>query len=235
MTFTEMQNQVRILLGDTSTAPYTDVFVQDALNRSFPEVAAENEVLLTFDDYDVTATVQRFTLKEAFLTVKRVEYHVSASRHEEILYQDLDQFARLAYAQSDRTGEPEYYKIEMGATETTQDPQRPGDLWLYPIPDTTTVAGLPNLRVWYYQMPSPLSTGTDISELPIPLHKVCCYKAAADLALFNKDLALHASLTTMADRGTFTFKQNANRGQRDRPYHTVDVMGYSDTEPWNEW
>jgi hypothetical protein len=230
-----MQDQVRILLGDTSTAPYTDALVQGALNKVFPEVAAEHEVLLTFDDYDVTQSVQRFTLKEAFLTVKRVEYHVSASRHEEIHYVDLDQFARLAYAQSDRENEPEYYKIEMGATETDNDPQRPGDLWLYPIPDTTTAAGYPNLRVWYYQMPTELSTGTDITELPIPLHQLCCYKAAADLAFFNKDLQTHASLTTMADRASFTYKQNSNRTQRDRPFFTQDVMGYSETEPWNEW
>lgn len=235
MTFTEQQNQVKVLLGDTSDTFYTTIEVKDSLNRIFPEVAAENEVLLTFDDYDVTQSVQRFTLKEAFLTVKRAEFHISASRHEEMLYVDLDQFARLSYAQSDREGEPKYYKIEMGATEIDNDPQRPGDLWLYPVPDTTTAAGYPNLRVWYYQMPSTLSADGEMSELPIPLHMVCCYKAAALLALKNKDLSTHSTLTIMANNATQTYKQNSNRGQRDRPYHTKDVMGYTETEWWNEW
>lgn len=230
MTFTEMQDQVRVLLGDTSAAPYTDTLVQDALNRIFPEVAAENEVLLTFDDYDVTQGIQRFTLKEAFLTVKRVEYHVSVSRHETLGYLDLDQFHDEAYAQADTQGEPKYYKVEMGATETDKDPQRPGDLWLFPVPDTTTAAGYPNLRVWYYQMPSTLSTGGHISELPIPLHLVCCYKAAALLALFNKDLGTHSSLTIMAQRQTEIYKQNSNRPQRDRAFFTKEVMGYYDNE-----
>jgi len=236
MNFSAMQNQVGVLLGDTSNTFYTETEIQNMINRVQPEIAAEAEALLTYYDYTTSDTVQQYSLPAEYLTVKHVELHVDTNRHEKLKLLDLDQFHAVSYADADRTGEPEYYKIEYGAVDTVLagNPQRPGDIWLYPIPDDNGTANY-TLRVYFYQMPTDLSADTDISNLPIYLHMAVCYRAAALLAMKNKDLRTHNTLISMSQRVIDVAKINQNRAQRDRPHYIKDVMGttdYIDEDTW---
>lgn len=232
MDYVAMQNRVGILLGDTSNTFFTLTEIKDMLNSVQPEIAAEAEALLTMYTYACVVSTQNYSLPAEYLTMKHIELVIDTNRHEKLKMLNMNEFHAVSYADADREGEPEWYKIEYGAVDTALggSAQRPGDIWLYPIPDDTY-----DLKVWFYQMPKDMTNDDDISNLPIYLHMAVCYKAAAILALKNKDIRTHNTLVAMSQRLVDVAKTNLNRDQRDRPHYTQDVMGTTDYIDEDSW
>ena len=221
MTFTEMQNQVRILIGETSTMFFTDQEVKDQINRGLPVVASATEELITFRDYTTVASTQRYALPADYLKIKQLDYHESTDDIRRMILLSVPQFQAISEGAATQEGIPEWYKVEYGAVLTTNATQRPGDIWLYPIPDAVKT-----FRFRYYQTPTDLSAGTEISELPPNMHMAVCYKAAAHLALKNKDIPLYRELSALYREDILLAREYHRRPQRDRGFHVKDTMNY---------
>lgn len=187
MDYADLQAQVKILIGDTSDKFFTPDEVKDALNRVMPEIAEALEANLTFTDYDMVASTQRYSLPSDFMIGKKASLHIDTTDHRELVELDLNQFEQVSAGTADQEGISIYYKIELGSVLATDDPQIPGDLWLYPIPNDATW----NVRLYYLQLPEDMSGETDSPILPIHSHMAVAEKAAADLALKNGDIPLH--------------------------------------------
>ena len=195
MDYTTLQSQIKILLGDTSDKFFTPAEVQASINRVIPEIAQDLQFgSLTHFNYTTADGTQTYALQEDFLMPRLMKLIVSSSDHRTLIQLDLDQFEDVSGGSPDQTGVPIYFKIEMGSVKHDEAPQVPGDIWLYPIPDDNGGSNY-TLRFKYYQLPTALSTSTDIPELPLHSHMAIAEKAAADLSLKNGDLALHNLLT----------------------------------------
>jgi hypothetical protein len=227
MTLDDMEAQVRILVAEPTTEFITDQNVTDAINRVLPEVAMETEDSLTWISISTVDGQANYGLPDDFLKAKHLYLHASASRREKLMYLTTDEFERMSYGGSDTETEPDYYKIEKGSVATDDDPQIPGDIWLYPIPDAVYT-----LRFYYYQLPESVSTGTDIVNLHTMLHMAVCYRAARDLAYKKSDYKRADRLSRDYEIHISKAKQSINVDQRDRGHVIKDAMGYGNPDLW---
>lgn len=230
MNFTDLQNQTRILVGDTSTTFYTDAEVQNAINRVLPELASMTEMsLTTFYDYVTSAGTQRYSLQPDYLKVKQVDLIVTSTLTLPLKPVSLRGFRSISSTGTDQQGQPNYYKVELGAVSTEDAIQFPGDLWLFPTPDDNATANY-TVRFYYYQLPTTLILGNDIPEFPIPLHMAICYKAASHLAFKGKDYQLGAAMETLYQNSVTDHIKFSFRPNRDLKPVVRDVMGYGDLD-----
>lgn len=243
MSFLDMQNRVLNLLGveSVTNSGVTLVEVRSFLNSAGAEVAASIEDLLTYCEYDCTAYAgvpadiadsQRYSLPEHYLTAKQLllsRDDPATNTWERLIHLNLEEWERVTYGRVLNTGVPEYYKIERWATSTSNDPQIPGDIWLFPLPDDTYP-----FRLYYYQRPTELATANaddnaKVMELPGHWHMVVCLRAAEMLAVKIKDYELSRLLEGKYWNALMEAKGQAMRPQRDRATAMVrDVMGYTD-------
>lgn len=227
MTFSEMKLHTLLLLGTNTytNAGVTEAEVEACINRALPEVGANVEDLLTYCEYDTVAATQDYSVPQYYLTVKQLILQSNTNTWEEMVLLDLPQWNKTTYGMSTHQGVPEFFKIERWATEISNDPQIPGNISFWPIPD----AAYP-FRLYYYQRPTSLTLGTDISELPIHWHMLPCYKAAEWLAIKKKDFELARMMERKYAMGVTDAKQLALRPQRARSNYTKDEMGYGDLD-----
>jgi hypothetical protein len=225
MNFTNMQNQVRILLGETSSTDtyFTDTEVQDQINRAQQELAMDTEALLTYCDFTLTASTQSYQVPDNALKIVSIYLLPTGqtSRWEKLIYLTHDEFEAVSYGGSDNEAEPLYYKLEIGAVEISNNPQIQGDIWLYPIPNAAD-----KLRVRHYRKPATLSTGTEISLFPEGLHMALCYKAAEELAMKGKDYELMRLLNQKFETSVTKYVSYIKEDQLDRNMTVKDTMGY---------
>ena len=94
MEYSEMQNHVGVLLGDTSNTFFTLTEIKNMLNRVQASIGAEAEALLTYYDYDTVASTQQYSLPAEYLTMKHVELHMDATstRIEKLTFLNIDEF-----------------------------------------------------------------------------------------------------------------------------------------------
>jgi hypothetical protein len=227
MDFTALQNQVRVLLGETTADFWTDQEVKDQINRCMPDICMEFEELVTFCEYTTAQSTYRYSLPANFLNVKHVELERTTDLIDKLFPVDIEQYWALRHGAATTESVPQYYKIELGAVLTTDDPQLPGDIWLYPRPDDNGGSNY-TLRMFYYQDGSTtdLSTGTDIPLLSRYLHRAICYEAAKVL-LYKAD-KLQKALIMGQEYEKQIVKANdfRQRMRRDIPPVVKDVMGY---------
>jgi len=226
MTFAEMKAQVLMLLGSASytNSGVTETEVGGCINKALPEVGSNVEDLLTYCEYDCIVGTQDYSISQYYLTVKQLLLRTDAGANtwEELTLLDLGQWNNTTYGMSTRQGQPEYFKIERWATETTNDPQISGNISIWPIPDVAY-----KFRLYYYQRPMSLTADGQISELPAHWHMLPCYKAAEWLAIKKKDFELARMFERKYAMALADAKVAALRPQRNRADYTKDAMGYT--------
>lgn len=233
MTLDDMEEQVRILIGEPETEFITDVEVTAAINRVLPEVAMDTESSLTWTDFATVASTQRYGLPGDCLKPKglwladHASAFASATRREKMTYTTLDQFERIQYGGSTNEAEPRFYKIEWGSVAVDDDPQIPGDIWLYSIPDAVYM-----MRFYYFQIPDTLSTGTDIANLHAKSHMAICYRAAMSLAFKRANRPLAADMAALYRQHIGKAIASDHVDQRDRAHVITDAMNYGNPDVW---
>lgn len=227
MNFGQMKYRVRQLLGQTdtnSTVFSTANDLEPAINDACKDVAAETECLLTYYDYETTSGTQQYSLKADYLKVKAVHLYKATDDKTPLTHVSFDEFDAMEGGNPTRTGVPSVYKIEIGATDTSDN--LPGDLWLFPVPDTNGGANY-TLRVYYYQMPSTIATTDDTktTELPEIAHKAVCYGAAMTLSMQTADRDMYKTLAVLYNNEIVKIRRFAGREHRTGPTRMKDTLG----------
>jgi len=229
MTYAELQTKVRFLLDEVSTNYLSDAEISTSVNDALTQMALDVDDNLTYCTYDAVASTGTYQLPSNYLHAKRLEVIVSSTRTETLDWIDINDFADVTRGATTAEGIPRWFKIELGATETTNDPQRPGDFTVYPIPDSSTY----DFRLFYYKQPTALSADGDIPEWPQHIHMAIAYKAAAECAIKAKSFELANFLEGKYEKDMAKMREYYNKQQRVRPIHTKDIMGYSNVgEEW---
>jgi hypothetical protein len=219
-----MQTRVRVYLGETVEKHYLDTEVASAINYACEIITAELELNLTFREYTTAAGTYRYSLPVDWHKLKEV-YLVDAGNTDQIwklTQTDNEQYWSVSYGAATQQSRPEYYKLEFGAVSQSNASQIPGDIWLYPVPDSNSSNNY-TLRVYYYQIPATLSTGTHVSILPLPMHEMVCEKAAADLAIKGKDYQLAQMMEQRYLLSMDKARRMYSNMSRDRYPHMKDV------------
>ena len=234
MTFGEMQTQVRLLIGETdsSNTYFSDTEIQTQINLSNLRAASDLPVNLTYSEVATTADQQRYGLPSDFLQIKSLQMFLGDNTVDErrtLRKLGYDEFEDVVGGNVNMTGEPAYYRIEFGAvSEVAGSP--PGDVWLYPVPDSNGGDNY-TLRIVYYQKPTTLDDTAEVSELPEFIHPIVCYHSAwmlsmktdnqtkiGNLAALYKDAIREAKLTVLKrDRSGGKFVKS--------PYVGSSLMG----------
>jgi hypothetical protein len=244
VTRSDLRDQVRIYLGETSSTDtyYTDAEINSQINRAMPLIAAEIEELITFKDYTTTSGTFRYSLEEDFLKIHKVFLRINDAVLSRVLAPlDIEEYERLSGGDETATGMPQWYKIELGSVLNTDDPQLPGDVWLYPTPDDNGGSNY-KMRVYYYQKPDDLAADGEIPELPLQTHDTIALKAARALAIKGKDFGLAGSLQNLFLTEMASHREFFNRKSRDKNPEIKDLMGYGIDEDgfgpqgrWGRW
>jgi hypothetical protein len=185
-----MRTQTRILLGETSEDGYRDTEINTALNNAALKVATDLLCLQTHHDQTTVAyteptldpddgrTTGRYPLPTDFLALRDVQIQYGGIWYQ-LVRVGYDEFQ--ARARTSTGGLAKIYRLETGATALGAG--TPGDLWLYPYPDSDDYL----LRIVHYQKPTAMTDDSDTSELPESAHMAVCYHAALVLSRKFKD------------------------------------------------
>ena len=237
MDYTTMQDRVKLWLGqtDTTNTYYTPTEVSDLVNDAIEEVALETECLLTFATITTTASVGRYALPLDFSQMRNASVDKTATRRYVLAQSDFDDFEISTSGNYTLQGEPAYFKIEIGATDTAAT-RAPGDIWLYPVPDSNGGNDY-TLRIHYLQIPDRLSTGTDVSELPKQLHRAVTYYAAILLANKSSDDQKAQKLTQLYQHEIQRYMASKNQREMRRyiaknVYQSGSFWGKSKPQGW---
>jgi len=226
MNYSEMETQCRLLLGETDedNSYWTVAELLAQINLSNIRVAADLPTLLTYSEVATTASQETYGLPSDFLQLKSVQMFLGANTVDErrqLVSLSYDEYEDIIGGNVNMTGQPAYYRIEFGAVATAAG-SPPGDLWIYPIPDSNGGDNY-TLRLVYYQKPTALSGDADVSELPEFMHPIVVYHAAwhlsmksdnqtkiNNLAMLYKDAIKEAKLTVLKrDRSGGKFQRSA--------------------------
>ena len=223
MTLTEMIARCRYLVGEpnsSNTFLATQAVLEAEINDALTRIMGELRANVTY--YDITLIVGQipYTVNTDFLMIKAVRV-LDTNKYYELEYKTMRGFQEYTDGDTTESGRPQIYKLEMGATDTTT--AYPADIWVFPKPDSALT-----MRVYYYQLPSTLSTGTEISELHVFAHKAACYYASANLAMQMSDLPVHDRLIGKFKEEMDMLKDWAFMRQADRAVEMRDEMGYTD-------
>ncbi len=222
-----MIQRCRNLVGEpdsTNTFLSTVSYITDEINDGLRHTAVKLGAILTYHDIDVTAGDGIYTLKVDFLAMKSVRY-VDATKQWVLRELDLKAFEEYDDGDIDDQGRPDVYKVEIGAVDVVT--AYPADLWLKPIPDTSSTASVPKLRVYYYQLPTDLTSGAQISEVPLYAQKAACYYASANLAMMMEDQVKHDRLYGKFENEVNEILEIIGSKGKDSPMLMRDEMGYT--------
>jgi len=223
MNFGEMQEQIRLMLGETDSdnSYFTDTEIKAQINRSLIRVASDIPCLLTYKEDTTTASTQRYGLPTDFLQLKDVQLYPSATRRKQLLRLEYDEFEYVGTGNVTMTGEPAYYRVEFGAVDTvTGSP--PGDLWLYPIPNGTYT-----IRVVYFQKPTAMTADAEVTELPEFMHEAVNYHAAWHVSLKDGNQKKVGNLAAMYKDAITEAKRTIVRRDRTGPKQSKTSYGRS--------
>ena len=226
MNFGEQKTQVRLVLGETSSSNSytTDTEIETQINLSNVRTAADLPVLMTFSEVATTADQARYGLPSDFMQLKSCQMFLgdnTVDERRQLARLEYDEFEDVVGGNVNMTGQPAYFRIEFGAVATAAG-SPPGDIWLYPVPDSNGGNNY-TLRLVYYQKPTVLSDPLHVSELPEYMHPIVCYHAAwllsmkddnqqkiSNLSAMYKDALKEAKLTVLKqDRSGGKFVRSA--------------------------
>ena len=225
MDYLAMQTRVRVLLGETDpkNTYWTPTEIKDMINQSALDVATETQSLLTFKEYSTVASTEQYSLSSDFIQMKDVQIDISATLRKTLARLSFDEYNAVTNGNFIKTGQPAFYKMELGATKTTgASAGLPGDVWLFPVPDAVYT-----LRIYFYQKPTDLSADADISELQESLHSVVCAHAAMVLCNKSDNQQKMSNLAGLYRSLMDNAKGMLNRQDRVGVIHPKDSMGYA--------
>lgn len=229
MTVADIQSYVKTILGSSSDPFYTDAEILTVMNAVVPLMAVRIEEMITWVEWALVADTQAYTLPEDWIAMEHIEVIDSndTNRTWQLYPLSIKEFNKVARNAADQTdSDPAYYRLEIGPINVNQDPQRVGEIYLYPTPSTAHT-----LRMWYYRRPNDCSATTDIPELPLHYHEAICIKTAHRLATKGKEYQLADRLLRDYEMAMTELTQSAkNMKRRDHIARTKDVMGYGDID-----
>ncbi len=188
VTLSELRNDTRMLLDETTAADWTNIQVDAAINYAYHEVVAS--VVKVYEDYYVktdqmntTADRQEYDqttdgFPTDFFKIRRVEINYDTSdsnssprRALPVKLDDIDRDLGNTAIGNTPQRNPGYYLIGQGSNLK---------LGFIPIPDET---GTNAIKIWYVYFPSDLSANTDTIDIPYPERygRLISYGAAGDL------------------------------------------------------
>jgi len=231
MNFGEMRTLSRILLGETdSTNSYYDdtTEIDVLINLANKHVAGSVPTNLSFKGQATVSGTYRYPLPQPdFLQLKDVLLIVTSEVDTEPLARvTFDEFEEIAAGDYTSTGRPAYYRVEFGAVDVTAG-SPPGDIWLTPTPDDNGGSDY-TLRIYYFQIPTPMSADADVSELPLFLHEAVVYWASMNMAMKSDSRSKARELAAMYKETIFDAKKIVNKRDRTGNYAVRDTMGYGD-------
>ena len=233
MNFGDMKDMVGILLGETNVAYITEPKKEAALNRVAPSIAQETEGGL-FTRRVITPVVgqRNYSLWDDFLKIKSVYWNRDTSdnlRFDKLYLVSAERYEQLAYGSRNRQDNLRYYKIELGSVGKDDDPQIPGEIYVYPTPHTVSA----EIHVHYFQKPTQLTTDAEFFEFDEGLHLAVCYKAAIILSYDVSDRVMAGDFQKLYDKEIFEYRRFKTDPNRDGAPHIIDRMGYSQFEDYD--
>jgi hypothetical protein len=225
MDYAAMKAKVRLLLGETDNTNtyYTDAEIDTQINDSILLVAGEVPTNLTYSEIVTIASQGEYGLPTDFLQLKDLQIYVTTTtRRVQMEKLNYDEFEYKVGGNFSMEGEPNCYRIEFGATETSAG-SRPGDIWIYPIPPDTSYT----LRLVYYQKPDSLSSGIEVSELPEFLHMPVCYHAAMHMAMKDDSSSKANQMAGLYNKAIDSAKKVVNKRDRSGAFQIRTSYGRS--------
>lgn len=225
MTDNEMKTKVRLLLGETDNTNtyYTDSEIETQINDSILLVAGEVPTNLTYAELDSVADQKTYGLPTNFLQLKDLQvFETGTARRVQMQRLGYDEFEYLVGGNVDMTGEPYYYRMEVGATDVVAG-SRPGDIWIYPAAPSDGHT----LRLVYYQKPDALNFSGQVSELPEFLHMPVCYHAAMHVAMKDDSSKKANQMAALYNKAIDTAKKVVNKRDRTGAYQIRTSYGRS--------
>jgi len=222
-----MVTQTRLLYGETDSGNsyISDAEVQTQINQSQTKVALDLNILLTFKTATLVAGTGRYQLYDDFLQMKHVEvFNNSSEKRKKLIKLSMDEFAEVSDGNPTKQGDPAFFKMEYGATSTQNATQRPGDIWLYPVPDASDYD---RLRQYFYQAPTALSADADVSELPLHAHDLVCYHTAMILATKDGNQKLMNNMNAIYRQEMESVRETLNAVDREGAFHIQDTQGHT--------
>lgn len=225
MTDNEMKTKVRLLLGETDSTNtyYTDSEIETQINDSILLVAGEVPTNLTYAELVSVGDQKTYGLPTDFLQLKDLQVFVTGTaRRVQMQKLNYDEFENYVGGNVDKTGEPYYYRMEVGATAVTAG-SPPGDIWIYPAAPST----LHTLRLVYYQKPSALAFSGQVSELPEFLHMPVCYHASMHLSMKDNSGKKANQMASLYNKAIDTAKKVVNKRDRTGAFQIRTSYGRS--------
>lgn len=158
-----IRDRARLALGEpTSGGGWTDAQFNTSINEAQDDIALRTKCLKTYSEFTTSASTAEYSIAEDslanFIDIAEVWYFTDTN-----LYNILDCVSRdeLAFMQSQNrasTGWPEAYCYEDRVIEF----------------DCLTAAG-DTVRVYYFKLPTALTTDEGVSEIPVKFHQTLVY------------------------------------------------------------
>ena len=222
MNFSRMQTLSRLNVGETdeTNSYYSPTEVEDLVNDAIEQVGLDTECLLTYSTVTTVEDQGRYSLPTDFSQMKYMEIDRSSTLRYVLAQATITDFALMTSGNYTLKGQPAYYKLEIGAT-TNSATRAPGDVSLYPIPDDNGDDNY-TLRMYYNQVPNRLSGPTEVSELPIQLHRAVTFYAGVMLTRKTSDDKKGAGLMQLYNGEIKKFMDSKNQREA-RSFVAKDV------------
>jgi len=169
---------VRSKLDETTSGQWSDTELRGWINEAARDIARRTETLQTYEEINVTANTQEYTLNDGCLRVHRVEWRPTASSNVYPLeYRDFNSMDAVWWSsQTTSKGYPTFYTM-WGYPPTLK-------IVLYPTPSE---AG--KLKVFFYQTATNLATdGTAAgSTVQVPIGYEDLIEAYVEFVALRKD------------------------------------------------
>ncbi len=138
---------IRSKLDETTSGQWSDSELRSWINEAARDIARRSETLQSYEEINVTANTQEYTLNDGCLRVYRVEWRPTASSNVYPLeYRDFNSMDAVWWAsQTTSKGYPTFYTM-WGYPPTLK-------IVLYPTPSEVG-----KLKVFFYQTSSDLAT-----------------------------------------------------------------------------
>lgn len=224
MTRLRMLTLIRLLSGETdSTNSYwSDAEINSMINDTQLLVAERVPVNMTFRTFDTVASTQRYALPVDFLQLKSVHIQSSTTQDKELTRLGYDEFGQVSDGNKTMEGEPSWFKMEFGSVLRTDDPQLPGDIYMYPIPDAVY-----ETKIRYFQRPTDLDADGNISELPIGLHMAVVYYSVMLIAMKDGNQQKITNMNSLYEQKILASEKSLSRVDRTGHFSVRDGAGYT--------
>lgn len=158
-TLSDVRTDVRSRLDESSARLWTDAELNRWINEALRDIARRCETLQAYDDINVTANTQEYTLPTDLLRVYRVEYRPTGGQVFPLEYRDFNSMDSVWYSQQTSSRGRPYWFTMWGFPPSLK-------IILYPTPASTDGA----IRVYHYRLPAEVSTDGATLELPSGWH-----------------------------------------------------------------